>query len=53
MLGGGGGAGAFTPFLASLDYEAQPLPTVEAPPQKDYMAELDNLIKRNLFEGLV
>jgi hypothetical protein len=50
---GGGGAGAFTPFLAGLDYEAQPLPAVEAPPQKDYMAELDNLIKRNLFEGLV
>jgi hypothetical protein len=50
---GGGAAGAFTPFLAGLDYEAQPLPTVEAPPQKDYMAELDNLIKRNLFEGLV
>ena len=50
---GGGAAGAFTPFLAGLDYEAQPLPTVEAPPQKDYMAELDSLIKRNLFEGLV
>jgi hypothetical protein len=50
---GGGGAGAFTPFLAGLDYEAQPLPAAQAPPQKDYMAELDNLIKRNLFEGLV
>ena len=51
--GGGGGAGAFSPFMAGIDYTPQPLPTAPAAPQKDYMMELDNLIKRSLFEGIV
>jgi len=51
--GGGGGAGAFSPFIAGIDYTPQPLPTAPATPQKDYMMELDNLIKRSLFEGIV
>ena len=51
--GGGGGAGAFSPFIAGIDYTPQALPTPPAAPQKDYMMELDNLIKRSLFEGIV
>ena len=51
--GVGGGAGAFSPFIAGIDYTPQPLPTAPAAPQKDYMMELDNLIKRSLFEGIV
>jgi hypothetical protein len=51
--GGGGGAGAFSPFIAGIDYTPQALPTAPAAPQKDYMAELDSLIKRSLFEGIV
>jgi hypothetical protein len=51
--GGGGGAGAFSPFIAGIDYTPQALPTAPAAPQKDYMMELDNLIKRSLFEGIV
>jgi hypothetical protein len=50
---GGAGVGAFSPFIAGIDYTPQPLPTAPAAPQKDYMAELDNLIKRSLFEGIV
>jgi len=49
----GGGAGAFSPFMAGIDYTPQALPTPPAAPQKDYMMELDNLIKRSLFEGIV
>ena len=51
--GVGGGVGAFSPFIAGIEYTPQPLPAAPAAPQKDYMAELDNLIKRNLFEGIV
>ena len=50
--GGGGMMGAFTPFLAGISYTPQAVPEPPAPPQKDYMAELDNLIKRSLFEGM-
>jgi hypothetical protein len=50
---GGGGMGAFSPFIAGIDYTPQPLPAAPAAPQKDYMAELDSLIKRSLFEGKV
>ena len=51
--GGGGGMGAFSPFIAGIDYTPQPLPAAPPAPQKDYMAELDSLIKRSLFEGMV
>lgn len=50
--GGGGMMGAFTPFLAGISYTPQAVPEPPAPVQKDYMAELDNLIKRSLFEGM-
>ncbi len=52
--GGGGmlGGGSFTPFLAGISYTPQAVPEPPAPAQKDYMAELDNLIKRSLFEGM-
>jgi hypothetical protein len=50
---GGGGFGAFSPFIAGIDYTPQPLPAAPPAPQKDYMAELDSLIKRSLFEGMV
>ena len=50
--GVGGGVGAFSPFIAGIEYTPQPLPAAPAAPQKDYMAELDNLIKRRLFEGI-
>jgi len=49
---GGGGGGMFNPFLAGISYTPQAVPEPPAPPQKDYMAELDNLIKRSLFEGM-
>ena len=49
---GGGGVGAFSPFIAGIEYTPQPLPAAPAAPQKDYMAELDGLIKRRLFEGI-
>jgi len=51
--GGGDGGGAFTPFLAGISYTPQIVPDAPAPAQKDYMAELDNIIKRSLFEGMV
>ena len=50
--GGGGMLGSFTPFMAGISYTPQAVPEPPAPPQKDYMAELDNLIKRSLFEGM-
>jgi hypothetical protein len=52
--GGGGmlGGGSFTPFLAGISYTPQAVPEPPAPAQKDYMAELDNIIKRSLFEGM-
>jgi len=50
--GGGGGGGMFNPFLAGISYTPQAVPEPPAPPQKDYMAELDNIIKRSLFEGM-
>jgi hypothetical protein len=50
--GGGGGGGMFNPFLAGISYTPQAVPEPPAPAQKDYMAELDNIIKRSLFEGM-
>jgi len=50
--GGGGGGGMFDPFVAGITYTKQVVPEPPAPPQKDYMAELDNIIKRSLFEGM-
>ena len=49
---GGGGGNMFDPFIAGISYTKQAVPEPPAPPQKDYMAELDNLIKRSLFEGM-
>jgi hypothetical protein len=42
----------FDPFVAGINYTKQVVPEPPAPPQKDYMAELDNIIKRSLFEGM-
>jgi len=50
--GGVGGGGMFDPFVAGINYTKQAVPEPPAPPQKDYMAELDNIIKRSLFEGM-
>ena len=50
--GGGGGGSMFDPFMAGISYTPQAVPEPPAPAQKDYMAELDNIIKRSLFEGM-
>jgi hypothetical protein len=42
----------FNPFMAGISYTPQAVPEPPAPAQKDYMAELDNIIKRSLFEGM-
>jgi len=56
--GSGSGAGAsrgmlsqprFTPYTASIGYQPVQLQQIIAPPKKDYMKQLDDLIGRGLF----
>lgn len=43
----------FNPFLSGISYNALQIPGIRQGPQKDYVAELDNLINRSLFEGMI
>ena len=47
------GATQFKPFMSGITYETPQIAQLIQTPKKDYVAALDDVIKRSLFEGIV
>jgi hypothetical protein len=55
MMTGGFKPAPFQPFRTGISYTAPAIASIIAPPQKDYVRELDSLtarLSKSLFEGL-